>query len=493
MIRGIKGIQNPYSKCSSHTLIGNVFENDIVKLVSDKKNAMVTKINTSSNWKKILSLGLKVLSYVVDKKGYYYFTGYFDEDIIIRSGRKMFECKLSQEGYPDVFVAKMKNGNIISLKLVPGILSDKAFDIKVDNHGDIYICGFYTDSITFDSIYLQNSDQLPHMFVAKINGKSWEWIWAVDCRGGSSMCYQLEIYNNSIYVCGRYDREIEFQTIPSQKYVNNNINNIFVAQINALDGDYNWIYNLERSNYVDRMEIKDMTIDNDMIYLLIQVDKDISISKIHTIDGEELDSKIFTNTEGKLIKINGEEMYICGNNFIMKLDVMMNKIWLTNFTGTCEGMIFDIQNNIYVVANFKKELSINNRKYNTDDERTCVIKMSSDSYVYDVDIFRTYIHHLQIHSQKGIYLAGYIDQEYLVMEYTPNDLNNKCLGIVRTPNYSQDGDIVDVDFGGYLSTGYKDLKAGYDYYIQMDGSIGITANDYYYGTALSFDKLLIKR
>ena len=57
---------------------------------------------------------------------------------------------------------------------------------------------------------------------------------------------------------------------------------------------------------------------------------------------------------------------------------------------------------------------------------------------------------------------------------------------------SAHGSTIDVEFAGYLSSAHKELNPGFDYYIQNEGIIDIIPNDYYFGTALTSDKLLLK-
>ena len=192
-----------HSKTSSHIAHDNVFEGNIVKLLHSNKNALIVKINTSEKWDNQFHHDLKVFDITSDKHNNIYLVG----------------CTISNNGDSDIFVAKMIKGNIQHIKYIPGIKSDVGIDIQIDNHGDIYICGYFTDSITFDSIYLSCDDEYKHMFVAKINGKTWEWIWAINTDGHDSIAHHILIHNNNVYVIGSYSKEIIFNIIPVKKYI----------------------------------------------------------------------------------------------------------------------------------------------------------------------------------------------------------------------------------------------------------------------------------
>lgn len=502
-----------YSKCSTHKLIGgSVYENDIVKLIPHKKNARITKINSiKNNWKHLSNISkLTILSHCLDNYGNHYFTGYFSEGLSIKTKKGVFNCPISEKGHTDVFIMKMRDNEIIYIIPVMGIKSDSGLDIKVDNYGDVYVCGYYTDSITFDTIYLSNYDENKHMFVAKMNSKSFEWIWAIDVLGGNSSSSILRIdenYNN-IYVSGSYDDTIEFRTMPVKKYTSNKSNNSFYAKINMFNGDYKYIEGCEN------MTITDIVLKDASTYILGNIfgktefmEKNIEgngMVIIKITNNTLINLKIFNDTIGKTLEI-ADSIYVITNKSLMKLDYNYNVIWENIME--INSISKDYDNTLYLLGRMNDEIIINDKIYRKNGVHTFLLKISKNNFVIDFSIYhnnnennnqnnnenknkiftKLHIHHNEI------YVSGTIDGTYHIVKYIPDDRDKKCLGIVRTQNYSDSGSMVDVDFSGYLSTGYKDLKAGYDYYIQEDGGIDINVNDYYFGTALSVDKLLIKR
>lgn len=490
-----------YSKMSTHKVVGDVYENDIIKMVPHNKNARITKINSQkNNWINVFkSNDIVVLGHCIDKYGNHYITGYFDRNIVIKNRNNIFNCYLSEEGFTDVFVAKMKNNKITYIKPITGIKSDSALDIQIDNHNDIYICGYYTDSITFNTIYLSNDNEEKHMFVAKMNGKTWEWIWAIDALGYSSICKKILVLNNHIYACGTYQRDIEFNIVPSIRYTSNSENNIFYIKLDALNGD---IENIECS---EKGEIIDIIIkNNNKICLLINTDNNITfmdrklevngmiIIEIDVDNNNIINYKTFRKRIGRCMTIIHNNLYVVCKNYFMKLNYMYDIEWENDID--VSSIIGDIKNIIYVSGKYQDSIKINNHVYNNKGNNTFLLKLSTNNFVIDFNIYPSLIEEIKLYYYDNeIHISGYINGIYSIIKYIPDDRDNHCLGIVRTPNYSKDGTMVDVDFSGNISVGYKDLKPGYDYYIQDDGGIDIQVNDYYFGTALSNDKLLIKR
>ncbi len=528
-IKKIKQLQgDKYDKTNSHQLIGNASENDIVKLVPNQKIASVCKIKTKS-WEHLFDSQLKITNFTTDKYEYTYFTGYFNENISIKDQYdNIIDLKLSENNSKDIFVAKVKKSKLIYIKTVPGLNIDKAFSIIVDNAGDIYISGYFTDSITFDTIYLSTEGNNQNIFVAKLNGKTQEWIWAKSAGHEyyNSKCKCMCIYNDYIYVCGYFNKYIKFDTIPIQEFNTSGIN-IFIAKMNAYNGDWEWITTSEGDGIVKPkyMEIKDKKIyitgylKGHIIFgeELDNLCKNIFITGLNikgnwifeeTFHGEEsygqslkIDKEgyiyIIGNFKGK-IEINDIilESYDKNNSFILKLNYFGNLIWLRHLKSSkslCYDMQLDIQNFLYIVGTFQNEMQIVNNMYQCSGQKPFILKISNNGNIIFCDICESYLTNIQIYNFNGFYLGGYdIVDTYTLIKYIPDDRLLKCLGIIRTPGYSHNNDNVDIEFNGTISQGYKNLEAGFDYYIQDGGNLDTIPNDYYFGTALTENKLLLK-
>lgn len=527
VIKNIKNIQNEKtSKNISLPLSGEVYENDIVKVLPHKKTAIVQKINTKPRWNNIFESHLKILNYVCDKYGDFYFTGYFDKNINIQGYGQVFKGEISEEGFTDIFVARMSHGEIIYIKFIPGLKNDKASSIIVDSHNDIYICGYYTDSVTFDTNYLSAEGNQKNLFIAKLDGKTWEWIWVKDTwkEDHDCVCKKIQIYNNFIYVCGYFEKEIQFTTIPPTEIELEGINT-FVMKLNAIDGDIKWIQ-YSKSNNI--FKPKDMLIKDKKIYITGYAKGHIIFDKIEykierkntfiaclSIGGVWLWERIFDSQEsyGKRIKIDrdnniyilteyqkwielGNIKFECKNNcnIIFKINNYGELEWYSEITAHVDDFELDIQYFLYLTGSFENSISIGHKKYEAYGKKSFLLKLNGSGTINSFDIYQTCLDKIQIYNFNGINIGGFnSDRNYILVKYYYDDRHLKCLGIVRTPFLSKNNDIIDIDFPGYLSTGYKELEPGYDYYIQESGEINIIPTDFYFGTALTTDKMMIFR
>lgn len=519
IIKNIKNLQNEhYSKTSSHNLIGDAKENDIVKLIPNIKSALVKKINCINNIELLYNTELNILDFVIDRYNNFYITGFFNKNT-------------STNDCTDVFLAKMYDGKIINMNFVPGIKNDKACNIILDNFNNAYICGYFTDSITFNTIYLTADYNNKNMFIAKINTISWEWIWANYATSlnddFNSKCQFIRYYNNSLYAIGYFNKEIIFNTIP-KKHIKTNGTNIFIIKINSHNGDLIWINNTKTDDYI---KATDFSIHNNLLYIignlqgniyfdknLISVDNQNFFITTYNLNGEHIWIKNSTGTKSsaKKFKIdNNNNIYILGeynksfsfdnhtiftdiNNsdngaYILKFN--NNVEWIYNIQTNKNIILFDIEidiyNFLYIIGKFNKNIILENNTF-YDNEKSFIIKLTNNKKLISFNTINAIFNTCKLYYSKELYIGGIVNNNYKIFIYHFDDRNEKCLGIIRTPNTSENGDLIDIDFSGNLSFGYKNLSPGYNYFIQDDGSIGTNYNKYYFGTALTSDKLLIK-
>lgn len=540
IIKNIKNIQTEkYSKNISLPLIGKTYENQIVKVIPNNKIAYVQQINAKSTWEILFKSKLKILDYVTDKNGEFYFTGYFDDNIYINSIYQTFHGKISEKNYTDVFVARMKNSEIVYIKFIPGLKNDKAHSIQIDNHNDIYISGYFTDSITFDANYLNADGDQKNLFVAKLDGRTWEWIWAFNAgkEDFESSAKFIKIFDNHIYLCGYFDREIEFETIPPT-FIKTNGKNLLILKLNAINGDLIWIKYTECNHTI---KPKDMIIKNKKIYitgyqigninfsdstpLLCNNDLNHKTLFISCLDikkeGKWLWHRTFNskNCIGKKIKIDRDNnIYILAyyenfleiddntftekNNIILKFNNYYKLEWNLEINAIIDDFELDIQYFLYLIGktNDENNILINHQKYFCEPNQIFIVKINGIGSFDSIHFtqFNTSNKNnkntkLKIYNFNGFNIGG-IDSNnmFTLFRFSYDDRNLKCLGIVKTPGTSINNEMIDIDFSGYISTGYKELEPGYNYYIQEDGSINILPNDFYFGTALTTDKMLIK-
>ncbi|HWY11148.1 MAG TPA: T9SS type A sorting domain-containing protein [Bacteroidia bacterium] len=120
---------------------------------------------------------------------------------------------LTTLGSNDVFLTKYDlNGNLLWARSAGGYKNDKAQGVTFDNAGNIYICGFFTDTASFGSttVYGQGNTDI---FVAKydMNG-NFQWVKnAGSADRDEAKSIKCDAVGN-VYVCGFYSNGTVFGT-----------------------------------------------------------------------------------------------------------------------------------------------------------------------------------------------------------------------------------------------------------------------------------------
>jgi hypothetical protein len=147
----------------------------------------------------------------LDAAGLPYLTGYF-------SGSSTFgTTSITSSGGNDVFIAKYTAiGNLATLIKGGGASSDEAVeDIIVDNNGEIYVTGSYSNG---SSLFGTNFLPAPsvnnyNMFLAKYTTITNSWDWVKNSTGLNSNAIGTKLAidnNNGIYVFGQYWGTVSF-------------------------------------------------------------------------------------------------------------------------------------------------------------------------------------------------------------------------------------------------------------------------------------------
>jgi hypothetical protein len=141
------------------------------------------------------------------KNNKYYISGYYADTTIIDS------ITLISKGNRDIFIASYdENLSLIWLKSFGGIGDEQTNNIVVDDQSNIYVAGHFTDSITFDGLtYYGNGRDL---FLAKFDSLGNNiWFKSILSNDDSENHMVNMVHpNNSIYICGRFSDSISFDS-----------------------------------------------------------------------------------------------------------------------------------------------------------------------------------------------------------------------------------------------------------------------------------------
>lgn len=141
-----------------------------------------------------------------DEDGNLYVTGSFQESV------HFGVTYLTSSGYEDIFVAKMDSqGNWIWARSAGGVGNDVGYSITTDNAGFIYVTGHCYSSVNFGSINLSCNDQ--DVFIAKLDPNG-IWQNVINVGGNSiDIGYSISVDNSgNKYVAGYFTNSVVFGT-----------------------------------------------------------------------------------------------------------------------------------------------------------------------------------------------------------------------------------------------------------------------------------------
>lgn len=505
----------PASKSLTRLFMGtSANQYQILKFISNSSSEIANVINISPNY--FINIfnceSLSIKDIVFDKKKNIFITGYANNNFELW-GKKY---RISQSGYCDVFVAKInyQTYRLDFLILIPGINDDKAYSITIDKKNNLYICGYFTDSITFGTTYLHNTISIDkQLFVAKFNIKMGEWIWAkqAGCRECNSKAKFIRFAGDKIYLCGIFFDKISFNNNPLN-IIESEGKNLFWAKLDANDGEWEIFkyklfnrqkvinFHIKKNNiflyYIDYSEYKNndntknnaKNIYNFLYFNLINTEKlDYEIvgrqNENILIDYCNKGKEIIGFKENLYIyrEINTRDYFVIVDNKILKI---------IEFTGIISDFCFDHQQNIILIGHNDDKLIIDGFMLNKSANFICKINNSGRALYLDQILTQNCIFNSKTRIKKYDEFF-YIINSNSIIKYHEDDRHLNCLTIVKSSGIHYFGDYIDLEINGRINTGFNNLKPGYEYYIQEDGNIDIISNNFYYGTAISNGEIII--
>lgn len=132
-------------------------------------------------------------------------------------------------GGSDLFVTKLASNGSSAFwsKKEGGLSSDGAISIGSDNSSNVYINGFYSDTLTFENIFMPNTGN-SNIYLAKYNA-SGDFQWVKDAGGnGEDGSFGLSVASDgSALVCGKFSTTAKFH---GQYYTSNGGIDLFVSK-----------------------------------------------------------------------------------------------------------------------------------------------------------------------------------------------------------------------------------------------------------------------
>jgi len=198
-------------------------------------------------------------------------------------------------------------------------------DIAVDEYGNTYVTGFFSDTAIF-GLHTLTSDGYFDIFVAKMDATG-NWLWATKAGGDNfDGGLGIAIHNGYCYVSGAF---VNSATFGPYSLISNGDDDVFVAKIDT-NGNWLWVIQAGGSN-VDGSN--DIVVDENSNCYVTGMFKDTATFGSHSLSS------------------NGEF-----DIFVAKADANGNWLWATKAGGSSidysEAIGIDDYGNSYVTGNF---------------------------------------------------------------------------------------------------------------------------------------------
>ena len=212
------------------------------------RDVFISKLNANGNfvWAKQLGGTVDEIanSIITDAVGNVYVLGNFEDTADFDPSASTFN--LTSAGGEDIFIVKLDaTGNFVWAKQVGGTNNDLGYGITTDPSGNIYLTGFFEDTVDFDpgaGVFNFTSAGFNDAFILKLDA-SGNFIWAKQFAGTSSVSANAIDIDSSgmVYVAGDFYETADFD--PNAGIFNltaaGNFNDIFVCKLDS-SGNLVW-------------------------------------------------------------------------------------------------------------------------------------------------------------------------------------------------------------------------------------------------------------
>jgi len=212
-----------------------------------------------------------------------YVTGYF---LDVGNFDPNGTYNLTSNGSWDIYINKLDaSGNFLWAKSYGGSGIDIGENVICDDEGNVYLSGFYRDSVDFDPgagelyYYSGGSD---NTFLEKLNSNG-DLVWCVPLTNGSGKPRNIEYKNNAVYLVGYTTSTADFD--PSSNIATTGAVGSFIVKYND-DGSFDKLVGVGSSYST----MQGLAVSNDSKYVL-------STCKYkNTVDFNPDDTEVFEMT-----------------------------------------------------------------------------------------------------------------------------------------------------------------------------------------------------
>ena len=271
------------------------------------------------------------------------------------------EYKIAK-GHADLLLIKLnKFGKLKWMKTAGGLNNEFTHvEMALDDLGNSYVVGTYSNDCSFDDIELKKSDYTTYnggeIFFAKYNNEGEiTWIKTIKGKAYEFVTNITSDKNGNIYLIGHAHDNFIIDGVE----INLSSSKMFIAKFNY-DGILNWVQTYGGPTY------------GDIYGLNSKIDE---LGNIVLVGGFEQNQTLGSNILNELGN---------GDVFVSKIDSSGNVVWAKSFGSTGvdfgESLSLDMEGNIFMCIKFRNDFSIDGSSYSVvpDEKENYVIKMDQN-------------------------------------------------------------------------------------------------------------------
>ena len=243
----------------------------------------------------------------------------------------------------DVFTCKYDGGgNFVWVQQGAAHLDDRGIDVGTDASGNVFVCGQFSDTITFSATHINTIQNA--VFIIKYNAAGQEQ-WFVKAGALSTTAYGLVVdASDDVYVTGDYTGNLIFFGTPNNTLNGAYNNRIFLAKYSN-SGTYLWGKEDASSSYVSSKAIALDANNNPCLF--------------GEYDCRMNDYSVLAGGTGMFNSVGFHDL------FIAQYDKTGNRLWVRNFGGPANdyahGIIFTNNSTPYVCGSFNYKLDVDTK------------------------------------------------------------------------------------------------------------------------------------
>lgn len=242
--------------------------------------------------------------------------------------------------FVDIFVLKLdSNGNYLWSHQIGGIDHDRGFAIASDQQNNVYVGGYFVDSVDFDPGVGDSSvigQGLEDIYLLKMDA-SGNFIWVRTMGGpeGENLVSIILDDNNDLLLTGSFTNVVDFNPGTGvENHSSNGFADVFISKFNT-SGDMIWTFT--EGGVKDDGGQHVQVNDSNEIFLVGNFAENVDFDPTTGID--------FRSSNGKV------------DVFLQKIGSNGNVLWTHTFGGDstdfAQRMTIDAANNVFIIGSFE--------------------------------------------------------------------------------------------------------------------------------------------